>query len=653
MRKVLAGILFTLLLASAAHAWDLQIWNEFARFTPDGRLIPQDWTGKPPEPLNTITRPNRLQAIQNGYVSLVLLVKDPKGGSYRLTAAQQDGPPVQLDLYRAWYHYSAKPPERHVDENGKPKPWLQYVPDALIPTAMGTEMTLPAADNRVPDQKAQMFWLDIFVPKGVKPGQQVTIKVTLSTKGFNSEAYAILDTQWMAYPDEDPIDADHNSYGTGFLASQYPLLRQKVGAKWSTSDEMFHLMQEYYKIHYEHRGTFHNLGYSHNGAVNEVYAPELGGYGETRRPVDWTLFDRHFGPLLDGSAFEDTRRPAKPVPYLYLTINPEWPARYLLFGTQGYETEFVNAVRQMIRHFEAKGWTGTKFEMFFNHKKRYKGFEWDGDETRWTKDDIYFKIYKRLLAEATPRNTPVQMIFRADASWRMIEQFQSLNGVIDMWVCGGGSLSWFPWAPKMLHDRGNILWFYGGTPDAWEPIINTAEYPLQAWQWKVDGYCRWLTTDPGPDPWFNFNGGGEAMVYSGERFGIEKPIPSIRLKIERDVIQDIALLKIADRRVQAAATQGWIEPPPEPDQSEFWSPTPPWIHTPPITWNNANWAGTVRPSVIKQHNLDPAWWLGVRAAAVEGAQRSYEPDEEERVHGGAHGAAQAVQTQPSEESHAH
>ena len=181
------------------------------------------------------------------------------------------------------------------------------------------------------------------------------------------------------------------------------------------------------------------------------------------------------GRCWDGSAFKDTRRGPKPIPYLYLTINPEWPARYVLFGSQGYETEFVTAVREMIRHFEKKGWTGTKFEMFFNHKKRYKGFDWDGDETRWPKDDVYFKLYKRLLAQATPRNTPVQMIIRHDASWRMHEQWQSLNGIVDLWVCGGGILSWFPWAPQMLHDRGNLVWFYGGTPDAWEPIISIAE----------------------------------------------------------------------------------------------------------------------------------------------------------------------------------
>lgn len=651
MRKILAAAALALLLTTTAQAWQLQIWNEFARFTPDGELIRQDWSQQLPEPLNTVTRPNRIPAVRNGYVSLVLLVKDDKGGPFKISATQQEGPPVELDLYRAWYHHSAKAPASQ--PGAKPTPWLPYVPDALVPIASGAGMILPAADNRIAGQKAQMFWLDVFIPRDVKPGQQVTIKITLNAKGYNAEAYAILDTQWFAYPDDDPITADHNSYGTGFLSTQYPLLREKVGENWATSDEMFRLVQEYHKIHYEHRGTFHNLGYGHNGTVSEQYAPQLGGYGETRRPINWDLFDRHFGPLLDGSAFKDSRRPAKPIPYLYLPINPEWPARYVLFGTQGYETEFVTAVREMIRHFEKKGWTDTKFEMFFNHKKRFKGFEWDGDETRWPKDDVYFKLYKRLLAQATPRNTDVQVIFRHDASWRMLEQWQSLNGVIDLWVCGGGMLSWFPWAPKMLHDRGELVWFYGGTPSAWAPIINIAEYPLRSWKWSVDGYCRWLTNSPGDDPWFNFNGGQEVMVYSGERFGIEKPIPSLRLKLERNVLQDVAALTIADARMKAAATQGWIELPQDSGQEDLWNPTPAWIHTAAETWSNASLGDAIRPEIIERLNLDPNWWLNVRAGAIESAQRTYEPSEEEKAHGHSHGAVSPMQEPSQEDSHEH
>ncbi len=192
MRRALPALLLLLALAPTAFAWELQVWNEFARFTPDGQILTQDWGDQKPEPLNTVTRPNRLPAVRNGYLSLVVLVKDAKGGPFRLSATQQDGPPVQLELFRAWYHASTKAPATQPGE--KPRAWMPYVPDALVPIASGAEMNLPAADNRIPDQKAQMFWLDVWVPKDAKPGQQVTIKFTLNTTGFNSEAYAILDT---------------------------------------------------------------------------------------------------------------------------------------------------------------------------------------------------------------------------------------------------------------------------------------------------------------------------------------------------------------------------------------------------------------------------------------------------------------------------
>ena len=55
---------------------------------------------------------------------------------------------------------------------------------------------------------------------------------------------------------------------------------------------------------------------------------------------------------------------------------------------------------------------------------------------------------------------------------------------------------------------------------------------------------RWQTTAPGKDPpWFEFGGGGETLVYPGERFGIAAPLPSVRLKVQRNAVQDLALLK--------------------------------------------------------------------------------------------------------------
>lgn len=99
------------------------------------------------------------------------------------------------------------------------------------------------------------------------------------------------------------------------------------------------------------------------------------GNGRKKRITDWTLFDHRYGPLLDGTAFAKTHRGSRPIQLVYLPFKPEWPASYLWWGEPGYEREFVNVVPAMERHFREKGWTNTRFEMFFNHKKRYK----DGD----------------------------------------------------------------------------------------------------------------------------------------------------------------------------------------------------------------------------------------------------------------------------------
>ena len=54
-----------------------------------------------------------------------------------------------------------------------------------------------------------------------------------------------------------------------------------------------------------------------------------------------------------------------------------------------------------------------------------------------------------------------------------------------------------------------------------QPAAKITEFPLQAWLWGIDGYVHWLTVSAGADPWFRFDGGGTALAYSGERFGIE------------------------------------------------------------------------------------------------------------------------------------
>jgi hypothetical protein len=325
--------------------------------------------------------------------------------------------------------------------------------------------------------------------------------------------------------------------------------------------------------------------------------------------------------LLDGSAFAKTRRGPAPIPFVYLPVNPEWPASYLWWGEPGYEREFVNVMREMERHFREKGWTKTKFEMFFNHKKRYKAFEWDGDETRFPDDLPYLREYGRLLKAALPADTPVQFIYRADVSWQMERQFKELAGVINFWVCGGGMFGWYAEAAPLLKKRGDIVWTYGGTPAIDRPASSITTDILRPWILGVDGFVRWQTVMPGPDPWFKSGGGDESIVYPGDRFGINGPIASIRLKLQRNALQDVALLDsfrastpFQTLRTEAARRFNGTTP-------EDWrTPRPPLASTDVLEWTNASIGDATPRDERFENKLDPDAWQRVREYVLERAR---------------------------------
>ena len=114
--------------------------------------------------------------------------------------------------------------------------------------------------------------------------------------------------------------------------------------------------------------------------------------------------------------------------------------------------------------------------------------------------------------------------------------------MVDFWVLSRCILSWYPDIPAKLRSRGDIAWFYGSPPNVSAVSSAVTRHPLTAWIWGLDGYIHWLTVSPGEDPWFHYSGGDTALVYPGVRFGIDGPIPSIRLKIQRNCLQDLALM---------------------------------------------------------------------------------------------------------------
>lgn len=589
-----------------AGATRLSALPEFLRPDPFGGIVRAD-QGTGSEPDNKMDSVS-LECARGSYASFHLVIETARPGDYSLDFTLNDRTgKIKTDLFREWFHLLLSG---------------EYYPDALVPVHLPYRSQLPDPGNKIEHQTAQAFWVDIWVPQDARPGKY-SGKATLESRGKRHTLDIYLTVHAVKVPDEDTLTIDHNSYGDSWIGPQFPTSVRRTHGKFSESDELFRLIHAYHRIFYEHHGIFHSLGYGHAGRVTPEFAPALEGEGRNKHIANWDLFDRHYASLFDGTAFANTRRGPKPIPHVYLPINPEWPASYLWWGEPGYEVEFVNVVSEMERYFRKRGWTKTNFEMFFNQKKRYKGFPWDGDEVRFPKDLRYFHDYGRLLKKALPADTPVRIVFRADVSWDMEQQFHVLNGVVNMWTCSGGLLSWYKGAPKMLRERGDIVWYYGGPPQVTEPSSTITEFALRAWVWDTMGFLHWLAVSPGKDPWFHFTGGGTTLVYSGDRFGLPEPIPSIRLKIQRNAVQELTLLDTFKQshgldQLKAEATQRFNHSAPD----EWWNPTPAFVKNPPYDWSNAELNSADEHTRKLFAHIDAAAWNRVRKYIMQLAREN-------------------------------
>jgi Domain of unknown function (DUF4091) len=584
-----------ILAAVASHCFglDLHALPEFSRPDPFGGIVPADRPGA--IWLDAV----KLTAARDGYRSFHLVAKTDGAVDCRLSIAF----PLTTDLYREWFHFNL--PDRN------------YYPDALIPVQSPYNLPVSDAQNRIADQTSQAFWVDIWIPPATEP--KVYRGQIRLTSGSQQKVVPLELTVLPAIiPAQDAVTLDNNSYGTSWLSDQYPETLASLGNSPAGEENLIRLIHDHHRIFYDHRGTFHQLGYGHAGKVGPEFAPELSGDGRLRHVSNWDRFDRHYGPLFDGTAFKDSRRGPRPIPYVYLPVNPEWPASFLWWGESGYEAEFENVLADMERHFRAKHWTSTKFEIFFNHKKRYKGFNWDGDEIRFARDNSYLTAYHQMLEKAIPADSPIHFAMRADSSWSFEDQSNSLYGIVTMWVVGAGELSWYPDAVRHLKAHGDTLWTYGGTPAVQDVSTSVTLNPLRSWITGVNGFVRWQTVDPGPDPWYALTGGTETLVYPGERFGIAGPVPSIRLKLQRNCLQDLALLETAaSAGSRDAIREQVVRRFNDTTLSDWRNTRPPLASKPVLEWNNTDITEALQPFEDRFSHLQPASWERVRQFALE------------------------------------
>jgi heparan-alpha-glucosaminide N-acetyltransferase len=335
--------------------------------------------------------------------------------------------------------------------------------------------------------------------------------------------------------------------------------------------------RDYYRLAHRHRTVLNRVPYNQSGQTADGCAPR---WNARRLDLDWSDWDRRFGPLLDGSAFADLPRKGVPVECFYLPLHENWPTP--MEGhyngdywadrafPETYRRAFVAASRRIAEHARAKGWTETLFHGFLNNKNNFKDRGWSRGSSPWLLDEpANFQDYWALryfarafheginqaVADDPAGKRPVpRLVFRADISrphWRR----DSLDGLMDYHVVGGAMRTY----PRLVFDRkrafGEIVVEYGSTNPIEGSNLQPVGWCLDAWSLGADGVLPWQTVG-NADSWdradelalfYPAAGGLRARRGRETRAQHEGVIPSVRLKAYRRGQQDVEYLTLWSR----------------------------------------------------------------------------------------------------------
>jgi len=515
------------------------VWcDEFVRLDPlDGSVIDGDGQ-KPCAP------PVRLVSGRNEFASFQLCVgplkRDAavsvKGGALK-GKGKAGLSSRQYDVFVEWY---------------QPYDGVWY-PEVCVPERIvGGSTPDLRGRNGVRGQKYVGFWIDLFVPADAKPGDY-SGRVTVAVDDDRVKVPVELSVSKASIPADCCLDVSMNNYAT-VVSRGWPEIG--TDAKGLRSAKNLRCERGVFRTAHDHRMFFHYLPYGHSGYVPPTFAPPLEGEGPNKRVTSWADWDAHWGPYFDGRAFRGTRRGAVPVKRFYLPLNLCWPADFIKYGQPGYEAEWRAVGKQMVEHFRKKGWTKTRFDMFLNHKQRFRYFPWDTEEVRFLEDNDNHRYFRMLWEGTYDRKStkPVTFDYTLGTTWTYGRDIKSdLAEFIDVYIAGTAGITWdFDWLPK-LHANGRQVWSCTNSGSIPVSPRAPAFVPLQMWMLDIDGYMpRWCTTGGfGPKAVYGLaDAGATTFLYSGAAFGSEETFASLRMKVQRNMLQTVDELQVAADRTR-------------------------------------------------------------------------------------------------------
>jgi hypothetical protein len=430
----------------------------------------------------------------------------------------------------------------------------RWFPDGLIPaTAKGWDtVDLPEPRLNVEGQMVQGFWIDVYVPHKTRPGTYKG-KVTISAEGIPAQDLGVdLEVLPWELPDEVSFICELNTYSTRFANA----FQARGQAEVARIEEAFH------KMAHAHRCTLNIFpGYPSRRdrpaakVVDPAYVPKTAGEGKDMHVVDWSAFDKRFGKYFTGEAFKDCRRKGVPLTHFYLPFSLGWPSDFNNYydNREKYEAEYTAMFKEFDKHIAEKGWKATQFQLYYNGKKQF-GEPWNTDEPKDKDEYDALRYYGQLLIKAVGerKDRASNMRYRVDIGTYRTAKDQ-MDGIIDLRNVNyevTPEAFWGDWPSGMKATRARLgdQWWHYAKDDVrqrhtrldWammSPII----YGWSGWDLKTSGYCLWECMGWNQEDPFNKSGAIWSYVvmwYPGRKFGIEGPIPNMRLKGFRRGLQD-------------------------------------------------------------------------------------------------------------------
>lgn len=543
----------------------LQVLSDRVRTSPaTGEVIPRDLpTSEAGRSLESDFGQRPLVRVPRGGVAsfqVVVTTEKPSDGSeIALQAGPWQAQGGALDRVSVFYQW----PCRLSNE--------EWTFEGLVPFEVYRAAPSAACQGPLGKRSHHAFWVDVPAPREAKPG---VYQGSVGVPGAEPLAVEV-EVLPIELPLVPRITVDLNSYAT-HIERHHPGL---------TGEQLTECETSYYREAHDNRAVLHYLPYGHAGEMARGYAPPLAGRGRNLHVADWTAYDRRFGPLLDGTAMAGSPGGERPIPHWYLPFNFDWPADYAYFGTRGYDHEFAQVLAEFRRHIQERGWTETSFEVFFNHKKRYRYYPYDGDERKHEADRGTFRHYRALVdraaAMAGPAGARAKIIYRTDISWSFARDAtdDQIGPLYDLWVIGFSNFSWTRQGVEAILGRGQKAWWYGGGSGPDGQTMEADRLAVLCWRRGGDGFMpAWLSMagDAALD-----RADPLSMLYPGRRFGFDRALGSIRLRRVRSATETADLLEML-----GAEGRALVDRLARARDEDWWTPTPAWARYPPETMNN-------------------------------------------------------------------